>query len=93
MSAAGMPCPSETIRPAGIDEYRLGKIAARIRANAFHALGRGFLHECRQAIQQLRSVGSRPGRGLGDVEVGIAAAVVVFLAAVLAWQQSFAVLV
>ena len=46
-----MPCAFGDESPGGIDEDRLGNIAACIRANPLHALRRGFLHEGRQPFQ------------------------------------------
>ena len=71
----------------GIDEDRLRDVLAGVGPDPLHALGGRFLERVRQAGKKRGTGGTGPGRFLGEVQVGVVAAVVIGLAAVFAGEQ------
>ena len=71
----------------GIDEDRLRDVLAGVGPDPLHALGGRFLERVRQTPKKRGTGGTGPGRFLGEVQVGVVAAVVIGLAAVFAGEQ------
>ena len=82
---AALPFGHEASRR--IHEDRLGHVPAKVGSDAIRTRRRGFLHERRQPLEQRCPVAPRPRCGFRKVEIGIAAAVVVFFATIFAGQE------
>ena len=73
--------------PHGVCEDRLRNVLAGVAADPLRALFVGLLEGVRQAVEQLGTVGTRPGVFFGEMEVPVFAAIAVGVAAVLAGKQ------